>query len=238
MTEQYLLVPNIDEIKKLIDIMYENRGTVIKLIPRDSELYRQYRLLRAKVELIRDTDDYQEVLDYLRGLMERDGPEYNLGTLGGFLFGCINKLNGSCDPYCLNAIPPKDAKWTDCRWEMWQLENGYLTKLNDSQSDRAVIYVRGNERPTPEHLETLRSQGVKTAQIYNQAGQEIGTVQIAPGNGVPVVVPVGSGKAGKAGKSSAMNWIILLVIFIVIIFFAYLIINGISKSRRAEVIAV
>lgn len=220
---QYLLDPNIDEIKQLIDTIYSNREKYIRELDRESELYKRYRLLKAKVDIIRDADEYDQVIEYLRELPSSRN-EYKIGTLGAFLFGCINKPSGYCNPYCINSIAPKGVQWTDCVDELWEINNGYINKINDITSKNARIIVSGSDRPTPEQLEVLRNRGVQNIVVYNPNGQPINTI--------PLQTPTAQIK----GKSTATNWIILLIIFIVIIAIAYLIINGLSQARRDTIV--
>lgn len=142
----------IDQIKESLDILYDNKNQDIEsaraMASLDNETAIEIIDAYEKISKINHaaigTRQHDILIDIVTSY---DNRTYMPGTMGEFLFGCIDvdisDLEQSCRPSCRDAIIRNEWKYRRCSLPTWKYEDGVMKKINDGDegSVRGLLFV-------------------------------------------------------------------------------------------------
>ncbi len=147
-----------------IKILSLNCSLKLEELPSQPDIQNTFESLKLAVAMMYDTVAYPELINAIR----RNHPEDNIspGTIGAYLFGCINghteSIPEGCSPMCVDAIPTSQTGRC-CPNQVWSIEKGHLKRHGSdlTKSQEAYLYVPEDFTSlTRKQYRTLKDKGV------------------------------------------------------------------------------
>lgn len=150
-----------DKIQSSLKLLIENYDMELVELSDYKNLYDAYKI----ITYVKEVD--QTLLSSILVYQYRPS-DIKIGTLGSFLFGCMQdyygETNKECSPLC---IENKIDENTECEYQVWiQMKNNCIEYINNSKNSHAYIYLlTKNHIFESKDIEKLRDNGVKYAQL-------------------------------------------------------------------------
>lgn len=166
-----------DELQHLhtaIEFLAKNSNLSLDTLPNSHPVYQAFETVKLGTALLYDTPHFTTITNFIDHLPQ---PKTIVpGTVGAFLFGCRQTSYGDvsrlCSPLCIQNIPVDPNTYRNqeqlsyCPYQVWAIKNHKLVPLNQSDTNRAYIYVNPDFTGfTDDDLKTLKDHGIKLAQV-------------------------------------------------------------------------
>lgn len=247
------------KIRELLDVLYENRNTLISDLPDDvKEIHETMKTIMGILEN-NNTRDYDVVV---RMIKDYDDKQFLPNTLGEYLFDCITMTNtDKCVKDCNNSIKESANQFSKCAYPVYRVgQNGgieliynenLLNPLNpNDRTTTAVVLVDPNQRLTNDAVIVLKDVGFQELHLYNRGNNRyIGKYTLSNGTYRPVLPingedPIDSVKGkkckapkGKKGKNGGKQdyWKVVGIIVggILVVGLVYFIMNN-KKNKGSS----
>lgn len=154
------------------DLTYEKLQSSVKLLIENYDIelldLSEYKNLYDAYKIIHDINQTDSKLLSSILINQHRPSDIHIGTLGSFLFGCLQDYYGEtikeCSPLCIGNI---NSFNNECEQQVWiQLKNNNIEHLNNSKNEYAYMYV-SSYNPTFESndLITLKNNNIKYIQL-------------------------------------------------------------------------
>ena len=166
---------DLTDLDAAIEILAQNSDVLIDQIPKDDPVYLAFEKAKLFVSLFYGRPEYPQILERIAkyGKPKVITP----GSAGAFLFGCSQDNYGDidnkfCSPLCTQSIYPGGPdQLSCCPYQIWTWSPESFTKINESTSDQAYIYISDiedtkNIKFPPELINVLNMNNVKSVQVF------------------------------------------------------------------------
>ena len=166
---------DLTDLDAAIEILAQNSDVLIDQIPKDDPVYLAFEKAKLFVSLFYGRPEYPQILERIAKYGKPN--VITPGSAGAFLFGCSQDNYGDvdnkfCSPLCTQSIYPGSTdQLSCCPYQIWLWNPEAFTKINDSNSDQAYIYISDVDDTTnikfpPELINVLNMNNVKSVQVF------------------------------------------------------------------------
>lgn len=226
---------DIPSLEANIKLLAESPSVKLDEIDKYPNLAKAYGVVKSIAWILYDNGEYNRLLAVLKNNQPKNLTPVP-GTLGAFLFGCLNTKGElvECSPECLTSLPNQKT----CDYQVWAVSNGQLEQLssgpqNGTSTQPAVVYANSL---TPTQVSQLKQANVSSYTLVtkksgkyrtSQASQNISSpnspdpvnMNVAyPSNVANPNVPVAPNEVVVVPKKNNNTmWIIAIIVIIIII---------------------
>lgn len=232
---------NVEDIRKNLEFLKENKDLQVKDIASGSEIERQFNTFRTRCDFLYKTNDYSRLMSLVSEVFSK--VLVHPGTIGAFIAGNFVEDIGKgfrgpekYNPIRAAAIPStntKTAEKIDKRILLYFPETDgriYQTAGSASEEAYVFIYLSGN-RVDDIGLDSssLKSSGVKSIYVYtyNEASREFNditqsSVFVDANSALKVSSNVSSQQESVQPSSmepeskKSSSWLLLLLVFLLV----------------------